>query len=60
MADALLKNGGTNGVGSDDVTANRHQVLKGSYTITIDSNDEVVEGSFPVTSDTDSRQEFWY
>lgn len=50
MADAMLKSGGISGVSSEDVTAKRHQVLKGSSTITSDSNDEVVEGSFPVTS----------
>lgn len=60
MADAMLKSGGISGVSSEDVTAKRHQVLKGYNTITSDSNDEVIEGSFPVTSDTDSRQEFWY
>ena len=60
MADAMLKSGGISGVSSEDVTAKRHQVLKGSSTITSDSNDEVVEGSFPVTSDADARQEFWY
>lgn len=60
MADAMLKSGGISGISSEDVNAKRHQVLKGSSTITSDSNDEVVEGSFPVTSDADARQEFWY
>ena len=60
MADAILVNGGVGGVTSDDVTATKNQVLRGYRTITTDSGDEVVEGAFPVTSDVDSRQEFWY
>ena len=60
MAQAILKSGGAGGVTSDDVTASKAQVLKGYKTVTRDSDDEVVEGTFPVTSDTDSKQEFWY
>ena len=60
MADAILMSGGVGGVTSDDVTATKNQVLRGSRTITTDSGDEVVEGTFPVTSDADTRQEFWY
>lgn len=60
MADAILMAGGTGGVGSDDVTAAKAQVLKGYKTVTRDSGDEVVEGTFPVTSDADSRLELWY
>lgn len=60
MADAILMAGGTGGVSSDDVTASKAQVLKGYKTVTRDSDDEVVEGEFPVTSDTDSRLELWY
>ena len=60
MAKALLMSTGAGGVTSDDVTASKAQVLKGCYTITVDSNDEVIEGSFPVTSDADSMEELWY
>nr|DAV96224.1 MAG TPA: hypothetical protein [Caudoviricetes sp.] len=60
MADAILMAGGTGGVSSDDVTASKAQVLKGYKTVTRDSDDEVVEGTFPVTSDTDTRLELWY
>nr|DAF18947.1 MAG TPA: hypothetical protein [Caudoviricetes sp.] len=60
MADAILKSGGVGGVSSDDVTAKRNQILRGVTTITSDSDGEVVEGSFPVVSDADARQEFWY
>ena len=44
MADAILIAGGTGGVGSDDVTAGKAQVLKGYKTVTRDSDDEVIEG----------------
>ena len=44
MADAILMSGGTGGVGSDEVTASKSQVLKGYRTITSDSDDEVIEG----------------
>ena len=48
MADAILMAGGTGGVGSDDVTASKAQVLQGYKTVTVDSDDEVVEGSIQV------------
>ena len=60
MADAILMAGGTGGVSSDDVTASKAQVLQGYKTVTRDSDDEVVEGTFPVTSDADARLELWY
>lgn len=60
MADALLKIGGMGGITSGDVTASKQQVLRGYRTITSDSDDEIIEGTFPVTSDADARQEFWY
>ena len=47
MAQAILLRGGAGGVGSDDVTAGKAQVLRGYKTITSDSNDEVVEGTIP-------------
>jgi hypothetical protein len=60
MAQAILKSGGAGGVTSSDVTASKQQVLKGYKTVTSDSDDEIVEGMFPVTSDADAKQEFWY
>ena len=60
MADAILMSGGVGGVTSDDVTATKNQVLRGYRTITTDSGDEVVEGTFPTTSDADSMEELWY
>nr|DAK07300.1 MAG TPA: hypothetical protein [Caudoviricetes sp.] len=60
MADAILISGGVGGVTSDDVTATKNQVLRGYRTITTDSGDEIVEGTFPTTSDADSMEEFWY
>lgn len=44
MAQAILLRGGAGGVGSDDVTAGKAQVLQGYRTITSDSDDEIVEG----------------
>ena len=48
MAQAILLRGGAGGVGSDDVTASKAQVLQGYRTITSDSNDEVIEGTVQV------------
>ena len=45
MAQAILLRGGAGGVGSDDVTASKAQVLQGYKTVTTDSNDEVIEGT---------------
>lgn len=47
MAQAILLRGGAGGVGSDDVTASKAQVLQGYKTVTTDSEDEVVEGTIP-------------
>ena len=60
MAKALLMSAGAGGVTSDDVTAGKAQVLKGYKTVTTDSDDEVIEGTFPTTSDSDSMEELWY
>lgn len=60
MAQAILLRGGVGGVTSDDVTAGKAQVLQGYKTVTRDSDDEIVEGMFPVSSDADAKQEFWY
>ena len=45
MADCILQQGGSGGITSDEVTASRAHVLKGYYTVTTDSDDEVVEGT---------------
>lgn len=44
MSQAIILKGGAGGVGSDDVTASKAQVLRGYQTITSDSDDEIVEG----------------
>ena len=44
MAICLIKKGG-GGIQSEDVTALRSEVLKGKTALTIDSNDEVIEGT---------------
>ena len=48
MSQAIILKGGAGGVGSDDVTASKAQVLQGYKTVTTDSNDEVVEGTIQV------------
>ena len=48
MADAILLQGGSGGLYSDDVTASKADVLEGKTTITSDSNDEVVQGTMPL------------
>ena len=45
MSQAIILKGGAGGVGSDDVTAGKAQVLQGYRTITSDSDDEIVEGT---------------
>ena len=45
MAQAILLRGGAGGVGSDDVTASKAQVLQGYKTVTTDSDDEIIEGT---------------
>ena len=47
MSQAIILKGGAGGVGSDDVTAGKAQVLQGYKTVTTDSDDEVVEGTIP-------------
>lgn len=47
MAQAIILRCGAGGVTSDDVTASKAQVLQGYKTITVDSDDEVVEGTIP-------------
>ena len=54
MAEAILMQGGSGGINSEDVTASKADVLEGKSTLTSDSNDEVVEGTIPFKSvDTD-------
>ena len=45
MIQAIILKGGAGGVGSDDVTASKNQVLKGYKTVTRDSDDEIIEGT---------------
>nr|DAK35803.1 MAG TPA: hypothetical protein [Caudoviricetes sp.] len=44
MGKILIPGSSGGGVSSDDVTAKREHVVKGYATITVDSNDEIVEG----------------
>ena len=50
----VLMSGGSGGIDSSDVTANKADVLEGKSTITSDSDDEVVAGTMPLlTSNSD-------
>ena len=49
--EAILIKGGGGGVTSDDVTAKANDVLKGTSTLTSDSNDDVTEGTLELTGD---------
>ena len=55
MGKAILMSGGTSGVGSDDVTASKAQVLQGYKTVTTDSNDEVAEGTIKTINTADDN-----
>ena len=55
MGKAILMSGGTSGVGSDDVTASKAQVLQGYKTVTTDSNDEVAEGTIKIINTADDN-----
>ena len=59
MADAILMQGGTGGIDSDDVTAKAEDVLQGKKTVTTDSNDEVVPGTMPLIT-TDNFDVEWH
>ena len=48
VADAILMQGGSGGITSDDVTASKAQVLQGYKTVTTDSDDEMVEGTIAI------------
>lgn len=45
MSQAIILKGGAGGVGSDDVTASKAQVLQGYTALTNDSNDEPIQGT---------------
>lgn len=47
MSQAIILKGGAGGIGSDDVTAGKAQVLQGYKTVTTDSDDEIAEGTIP-------------
>lgn len=47
MSQAIILKGGAGGVGSDDATAGKAQVLQGYKTVTTDSDDEIAEGTIP-------------
>lgn len=47
MSQAIILKGGAGGIGSDDVTAGKDQVLQGYKTVTTDSDDEIAEGTIP-------------
>lgn len=52
MGKLFISIGGGSGGSSDDVTAARSDVLKGTTTITRDSDDEIVEGTLELTGNT--------
>ena len=61
MATAVLMAGGVGGVTSDDVTASKNQILRGAKTVTIESNDEIMEGTIPVQGyHGPNATECWY
>ena len=47
MGKILIPGSSGGGIGSDDVTASKAQVLQGYKTVTTDSDDEIVEGAIP-------------
>ena len=61
MSQAIILKGGAGGVGSDDVTASKYQVVKGYKTITTDSDDEIIEGTIENRGyHGPDSQEIWY
>ncbi|WP_349672198.1 hypothetical protein [Lacrimispora sp.] len=56
MGKVSISGTGGNGVGSDDCTATRAELLKGYAAITIDSDDEVVDGTLELTGDASDSQ----
>ena len=51
MAEAILIKSGGGGTTSDDVTATRNDVLKGTTAITSDSDDDATDGTLELTGD---------
>lgn len=47
MAEAILLKSGGGGITSDDVTAKKEHILSGYSTVTVESDDEIVEGAMP-------------
>ena len=56
MGKVSISGVGGAGVGSDECTATRAELLKGYAAITSDSNDEVVEGTLELTGDVADSQ----
>ncbi|SET52676.1 hypothetical protein SAMN05443270_0369 [Lacrimispora sphenoides] len=56
MGKVIIAGGGGSGVGSDECTATKAEVLKGYSVITADSYDEVVEGTLELTGDVSDSQ----
>ncbi|WP_349944373.1 glycine-rich domain-containing protein [Lacrimispora sp. BS-2] len=56
MGKVIIAGSGGSGVGSDECTATKAEVLKGYNVITADSEDEVVEGTLELTGDVSDSQ----
>nr|DAL84457.1 MAG TPA: hypothetical protein [Caudoviricetes sp.] len=56
MGNVWISGGGGAGSGSDECTATKAEVLKGYSAITLDSDDEVVEGTLEFTGDSSDSQ----
>ncbi len=56
MGKVIIAGLGSSGIGSDDCTSTRSEVLKGYTAITSDSNDEIVEGSLELNGDAVDSQ----
>lgn len=56
MGKLIISGAGGAGVGSDECTALKNDVLKGMRAITADSDDEVVEGTLELTGDAADSQ----
>ena len=47
MAEGIVMRGG-GGISSDDLTAKKEEVLQGKTALTVDSDDEAIEGAMPL------------
>lgn len=56
MAKVIIVSTGGAGIGSDECTALKSDVLKGTLAITSDSNDELIEGTLELTGDASDSQ----